>query len=173
MGTAFPPSPDRLSPVEGQASSGYVPERLYPPPSRSTLSCGTTRPLKPILNPRTVPGNSPRPAPDSPLQVAVSYVFAPITKNVKIPPYVLSPLLNRTFGTRFARLNSWSLTQFGISPAARLRARLQMRQSPVSALEASFCRASAQVRAGPNVMSCSVRAATAVNSPKPRCTDSL
>ena len=43
-----------------------------------------------------------------------------------------------------------------------------MRQSPVSALEASFCRASAQVRAGPNVMSCSVRAATAVNSLKPR-----
>ena len=28
MGTAFPPSPDRLSPVGGQASSGYVPERL-------------------------------------------------------------------------------------------------------------------------------------------------
>ena len=42
MGTAFPPSPDRLSPVGGQASSGYVPERLHPPPSRSTLSCGTT-----------------------------------------------------------------------------------------------------------------------------------
>ena len=30
MGTAFPSSLDRLSPVEGQASSGYVPERLYP-----------------------------------------------------------------------------------------------------------------------------------------------
>ena len=42
MGTAFPPSPDRLSHVGGQASSGYVPERLHPPPSRSTLSCGTT-----------------------------------------------------------------------------------------------------------------------------------
>ena len=42
MGAAFPPSPDRLSPVGGQASSGYVPERLHPPPSRSTLSCGTT-----------------------------------------------------------------------------------------------------------------------------------
>ena len=42
MGTAFPPSPDRLSPVGGQASSGYVPERLHPPPSHSTLSCGTT-----------------------------------------------------------------------------------------------------------------------------------
>ena len=42
MGTAFPPSPDRLSPVGRQASSGYVPERLHPPPSRSTLSCGTT-----------------------------------------------------------------------------------------------------------------------------------
>ena len=41
-GTAFPPSPDRLSHVGGQASSGYVPERLYPPPSRSTPSCGTT-----------------------------------------------------------------------------------------------------------------------------------
>ena len=42
MGTVFPSSPDRLSPVGGQASSGYVPERLHPPPSRSTLSCGTT-----------------------------------------------------------------------------------------------------------------------------------
>ena len=42
MGTAFPPSPDRLSPIGRQASSAYVPERLHPPPSRSTPSCGTT-----------------------------------------------------------------------------------------------------------------------------------
>ena len=42
MGTAFPPSPDRLSPIEEPASGGEVPERCPPPPSHSTLSCGTT-----------------------------------------------------------------------------------------------------------------------------------
>ena len=53
MGTAFPPSPDRLSPVGGQASSGYVPERLHPPPSRSTPSCGTTLPFVSSILPNT------------------------------------------------------------------------------------------------------------------------